>query len=170
MKDNLFVFDVESTSLFGVGFAAGALVCDRQGNEIDRFELMSTDGAEMSSKWVAENVLPALRDMPRCKSRFDLREAFFQFYLKHKDTCEFWGDCIFPVEAKFLSAIVSDDMTREFLMPYPLRDLSTIIPVEIDRAQKSGIEGLRKYHPFDDCRTSMFFLIEAEKIGNQLFR
>jgi len=38
---NLFVFDVEATSLHGVGFAFGAVVIDTKCNILDRIELLS---------------------------------------------------------------------------------------------------------------------------------
>ena len=151
-------------SYFGSSaFAAGAVVCTPDGKEIDQFELLSTDGAEMANKWVAKNVLPHLTDMPKCKSRYDLRQAFFQFYLKHKDTCEFWGDCIFPVETNFLADIVGDGLTREFEMPYPLKDLSTVLDIGVDRVRECGIKGLRKHNPLDDSRASLHFLKELKK-------
>lgn len=164
MKKNLFVFDVESASLFGKAFAVGATVFNRSGQEIDSFELLSTDGAELANQWVAENVLPYLKDMPKCKSRYDLRQAFYQFYLKHKDTCEFWGDCIFPVETNFLAEIVRDDLTREFSMPYPLKDISTMVDIEIDRVKECGISRLRKHNPLDDSRASMVFLLKINEL------
>lgn len=164
MKPNVFVFDVESTSLYGSGFAVGVIVIDRKGNFIDKFELMSTEGMKMANKWVSENVLPHIHDMPRCESLRELRDRFFQFYMKYRESADIWSDCNFPVETNFLSDVVRDDPdNREFLMPYPLLDISTIIGIDIDRSKEAGlcIDNLRKHHPYDDAKASAFCLLNC---------
>ena len=123
MQKNILLFDVESTSLHGTGFAVGAIVVNRGGTELDRFELLSKEGAEKANDWVKQNVIPNLSDMPICKTDKELRDAFFNFYLKHKETAEVWSDVNFPVETNFLHAIVNDaPKEREWSMPYPLFD------------------------------------------------
>lgn len=160
--DNILLFDVESTSLHGTGFAVGAIVVNKGGSEIDRFELLSKEGAGKANDWVKENVLSNLSDMPTCETDKDLRNAFYDFYMKHKETAEVWSDVNFPVETNFLSAIVNDNVSeREWSMPYPLKDASTIVDVSIDRCAECGIEGLRKHNPFDDSRASVYFLLKA---------
>lgn len=156
---NIFLFDVESTSLHGTGFAVGAIVIDADGIEVARFELLSKEGAAKVSDWVRENVLPNLQDMPTCETDKDLRTAFFDFYMKHKETANIWSDVNFPVETNFLHAIVSDAPSeREWSMPYPLFDASTLIDVSIDRCATCGIDGLRKHNPLDDSRASAALL------------
>lgn len=160
--DNILLFDVESTSLHGTGFAVGAIVINKGGSEIDRFELLSKEGSGKVGDWVKENVLPSLQDMPTCETDVELRTAFFDFYTKHKETVEVWSDVNFPVETNFLSAIVSDNIAeREWSMPYPLKDASTIVDVSIDRCAECGIDGLRKHNPLDDSRASVYFLLKA---------
>ena len=90
MQKNILLFDVESTSLHGTGFAVGAIVVNRDGTELDRFELLSKEGAEKANDWVKQNVIPHLSDMPTCETDKELRDAFFDFYLKHKETAEVW--------------------------------------------------------------------------------
>ena len=63
MQKNILLFDVESTSLHGTGFAVGAIVVNRGGTEIDRFELLSKEGAEKANEWVKQNVIPNLSDI-----------------------------------------------------------------------------------------------------------
>jgi hypothetical protein len=75
--DNILLFDVESTSLHGTGFAVGAIVVNKGGSEIDRFELLSKEGATKIGDWVKENVLPSLSDMPTCETDTELRNRFF---------------------------------------------------------------------------------------------
>ena len=160
MKTKILMFDVESTSLHGTGFAVGTVVLNKDGIEIDRFELFSKEGALKACDWVKENVLPNLSDMPTCETDKELRDSFFEFYLKHKDTSDIWSDVNFPVETNFLSAIVNDNITeRQWSMPYPLKDASTLIDISIDRCVECGIEGLRKHNPLDDSRASLAILI-----------
>jgi len=161
IKENIFVFDVESISLHGTGFAVGAIVLNRGGTKVDQFELMSLEGAAVASDWVKENVIPHLQDMTTCRFDRTLRDEFYEFYMKHKDTAEIWSDCNFPVETNFLSEIVKDDwVNRQWNMPYPLKDISTLFDVEIDRIEACGIPGLRKHNPFDDARASAHLLLK----------
>lgn len=162
MKQNILVFDVESTSLHGSGFAVGAIVVNRGGTEVDRFELLSIEGARKANDWVKENVIPHLKDMPTCVYDIKLREKFYEFYMKHKETAEIWSDCNFPVETNFLSDIVKDDFEkRQWNMPYPLKDISTIVDVDLDRVKECGIKDLRKHNPLDDARASVYFLLKS---------
>ena len=85
MVKNILVFDVESTSLHGSGFAVGAIVIDRTGKYIDQFELLSIEGASKASEWVQDNIIPNLKDMPTCAYDYTLRNLFFEFYMKHKN-------------------------------------------------------------------------------------
>ena len=56
MKRNIFVFDVESTSLHGKGFAVGVIVLDcATHKQVDSFELKSLEGEKGCSDWVKEN-------------------------------------------------------------------------------------------------------------------
>lgn len=161
MKENILVFDVESISLHGSGFAVGAIVVNRGGIEIDSFELLSKEGLENVNDWVKANVLPHLKDMPRCDSDFILRDKFYEFYMKYKETAEIWSDCNFPVETNFLSEIVKDDFeNRQWNMPYPLKDISTIVDINIDRALECGINNLKKHNPFDDAKASAYLLLQ----------
>jgi hypothetical protein len=164
MKNNILVFDVESTSLHGGGFAVGAIVVNRGLTEVDRFELKSKEGEQLANDWVKHNVIPHLNDMPFCNTDRELRDAFYNFYMKHRDTSEIWSDCNFPVETNFLSEIVKDDFEgRQWTMPYPLKDISTIVAVDIDRVNECGISGLRKHNPLDDSISSAHILLKYIK-------
>ncbi len=161
MKEFILVFDVESTSLHGVGFAVGATVVNRGGTEVDSFELKSTEGEMLANEWVKQQVLPHLGDMPICNTNRELRDAFYAFLMKYKDTAEIWSDCNFPVETNFLSEMVKDDHeARQWTMPYPLKDISTIVDINIDRAAECGIVGLKKHNPYHDARSSAYVLLK----------
>ena len=144
MNQRYFVFDVESTSLHGEGFAAGAIVCApfyiqnfyHRIEIIDSFSLVSTEGMKNANKWVKKNVIPQLLSMPKCKTNKELRDKFYQFFMKYKE-CDIYSDVNFPVETNFLSQIARDDLkNREFDMPYPLSDVSHYIDISIDRLKK----------------------------------
>ena len=166
MKPNILVFDVESTNLHGSGFAVGAIVVNRVGTEVDRFELLSKEGKALANDWVKSNVIPHLQDMAWCNTDRELRDAFYEFYMKHKDNAEIWSDCNFPVETNFLSEIVKDDFeSRQWNMPYPLKDISTIVDIDLDRVKECGIKDLRKHNPLDDARASVYFLLKTLECG-----
>lgn len=115
--------------------------------------------AGSASDWVKINVLPHLSDMPTVETDLELREEFFKFYMTHRENCDIWSDVNFPIETNFLSAVVLDDLEkRQFIMPYPLYDLSTIIPAELDRVKNCQIEGLKAHNPLDDSIASASFL------------
>lgn len=157
----ILVFDVESTDLYGEGFAFGAIVMKIDGTIIDQLQLLSKEGAKKANQWVTENVLPHLTDMPTCETQKELRSAFYSFYFKYKSTVKVWSDCNYPVETNFLAAVVADDKeSREWNMPFPLMDISTIVDNNIDRMAECGIQGLKKHNPLDDSKASAAMLIK----------
>ncbi len=163
-KENIFVFDVESIGLHGVGFAVGATVIDQKSKlEVDKFALVSTEGMvdACDNEWVKKNVFPKISNFPNCQSLIELRDKFYAFYCKHKDTCEIWSDVNFPVETNFLSAVVNDDIkNREWNMPYPLLDISSQIDVSISRIENCGIEGLQEHNPLHDAIASAYLYLK----------
>lgn len=161
-QKKLLVFDCEATWLHGDAFAVGAIVYDlNQQLIIDRFELLATEALLHCVDWVRQHVLPHLHSMPRCHSLVELREAFFEFYLRHKEECACFSDVGFPVETNFLSAIVRDDPERAFLMPYPLYDVVNYVDITISRIEQCGVQGLRHHHPLDDAIASAYCLLQS---------
>ena len=156
------MFDVESTSLFGTGFAVGVIVISPDRKEIDNFVLKSLEGESKAGDWVKQNVTPNLVNMVSCETDRELRDRFFEFYKKHKASCDIWSDCNFPVETNFLNQVVQDDLAnREFEMPYPLKDLCTILDFNIDRESHSDLKYFfRKHNPLDDAIASAYCLIK----------
>lgn len=106
--------------------------------------------------------------MPTCDTDRQLRELFYAFYCKHKETAEIWSDCNFPVETNFLTQVANDDLqTREFNMPYPLNDVSTVVDVNIDRLKEyGGSLQLKAHNPLDDSRASAFHLLKKLNENN----
>ena len=161
MKKNIFVFDIESTSLHGKAFAVGVTVVDcATFKELDNLVLKSLESEKDASDWVKENVLPHLQDLPTVETDKELRDQFWAFYLKHKETCYIWSDCAYPVETNFLEQVYNDDKeSREFQMPYPLLDVSSHVNIDIDRNEYCNIKDLRKHHPYDDAKASAYSLL-----------
>lgn len=158
MTKNIFMLDVENTSLHGEAFAFAVAVMDPQGKIIDKIECLATEPMQDSCQWVRINVIPNLSIDNQVKTGLELRNQFYDFYKKHKDTCTIWADCAFPVETSFLSRVANDDLeNREFDMPYPLMDVANFVDVNIDRNAQTNIP-LRKHHPYDDCIASLYAL------------
>lgn len=161
MKEYIFMFDVEATELHGEGFAVGAVVAHKKsGHLIDNFQLLSLEGEQKAGPWVKENVLPALKQLPVCDTQRQLRDTFFNFYLKYKDIADFWSDVNYPVETNFLAAVVADDPEkRQWAMPYPLYDLGTILNVEFNREELIGEGDWQKHNPLHDAIISLKCLL-----------
>ena len=161
---NIFIFDVEATDLYGVGFCVAAIVATQKGEIIDQFCLMSIESISECCDFVKTKVYPALKDIPCCDTNKELREKFFNFYMKYKE-CQIWSDVNFPVETKFLHDVVLDDTeNRMWNMPYPLLDMSTIVNVNIDRHNEYKRDNpdkkLMMHNPLDDCKASLHCLLK----------
>jgi hypothetical protein len=160
----IMMFDVESNGLYGEGFAVGAVVSnvDFVGTctIIERFELMAD--IEVTDNWVRKNVLQHLKDMPKVSSVKELRTKFYEFYMRNKEVCLIYSDCNYPVETNFLSAIVSDNESRCWDMPFPLMDCCNSSNINISRNdffENEQKEKLRQHNPLDDAKASLYFLI-----------
>lgn len=129
------VFDVESAGLHGEGFAVGYVVVDPEdGAELEhgyaRVPLVGIDASERDREWLKANVLPALDRLVAVE--FDrpsqLREWFWAKWLEWKGrNAVLAADVAWPVEARFLAACISDDLTvRRWEGPYPLLDIASL--------------------------------------------
>lgn len=168
MQKNIFIFDVESISLHGEAFAFAAVVFSPTGKIIDKLELVATDPMQKASAWVRINVIPALELFNTVTTGKELRQAFYEFYQKHKQYSIIVADCAFPVETNFLSAVAADDLEkREFEMPYPLYDIANFVHVDIVRSSIVN-KPLRKHNPYDDCLAS-YYALTLQKVKFQQF-
>ena len=152
---NIFCFDAETDGLYGEAFAVSAVVMNERGEIIDRFAqkcLMP----EIKSEWVKENCLPHLGAIEDCESREMLRENFWNFYMKYRESCLIMADVAYPVEASLMRKCVEDNFSeREFLAPYPLIDISAMfvahgIDPHTDRTEFACTQGTA-HNPFDDA-------------------
>jgi hypothetical protein len=164
IMENIFMFDVESTSLHGRAIAVGAVVADLNGKIIDSLEVLSTESLNRCCDFVKKNILPNLEGMPTVNSDRALINEFWKFYDKYRENSEIWSDVNYPVETNFLEMVYRNDPENRWSkMPYPLMDASNYIPENIDRvlmAQSSLKEKLRKHNPKDDARASLHCLFE----------
>ena len=153
-----FVFDAETDGLYGEAFAIAAVVMDSDGNVLDRFcEKCVAPG--ITDPWVTENCLPLLYDIPDCDSRVTLREHFWSFYMKWRETCVIVADVPYPVEAQLLRVCVETNPSeRTWLGPYPLIDVASVLfahglDPHLDRISFSGHSG-EQHNPLDDAIAS----------------
>jgi hypothetical protein len=163
------VFDVESTGLHGRPFAVGWVVLEGR-NEIESgwFSTGVIHG-EYVNDWVMRNV-PQEVLSPGPKSLMDQFEMCSAFMDKWKSfssvpwsgekRAALWADVAWPVEAKFLSmcrTLLPDLDDNEF--PYPLYDISTLVPVAGIQTNDKSFASEMPHHPLDDARASARLLV-----------
>lgn len=130
-----FVFDVESMGLYGEPYAVGWSVWHfypepvRTG-EVD-FGLMRTDPRTLeytqdAFEWFRTNV-PDMRFTHL--TQHDMLEDFWQILRRYMSLgYNIAAECPVPVESNFLRKCVDNDpVGRNFLAPYPLVDISSIM-------------------------------------------
>lgn len=171
-------FDVESTELYGDGFAVGSIVLDPKGNLVDCILLDCKSEHENACQFVKDNVLEPLTakelNPTYVQSLEELRTDFYYFMQKYKTTGNFISDCNYPVETNFLNAIVKDDSDRTWNMPYPLYDVSNDVDINTSR-KLVGYEDL-VHNPIIDCIGSaklhywekFRIILDYDKIINQI--
>lgn len=190
-----FIFDVEAQDLHKEGFAYGYVVVESDATNntikvLEQGECYSILGAQAAGDWVKENVIPSLTALlPYMQQTVEtlssaslpdeivltteeLRNKFFQTYLKwKKEGAEIWSDVNFPVETNFLSAVVKDgNGSRDWDMPFPLKDISTLVNANIKRNEYSNLPDLREHNPLDDSLASAWSLHRFEVEQAQLHK
>lgn len=136
------VFDVEAIGLHGEGFAVGYVVMDKEGKVLIQGHAACPQekaaGADSDREWVAQNV--DTQDAVKLATPRDVRDWFWSVVQDVKSQGgEVWGDCVWPVEANFLSACVADDPeNRKWAGPYPLYDVANVM-------QLAGFDPLATY-------------------------
>lgn len=166
---NFLIFDCEANGLHGQVFAVAVVTMNERGEILDSFEGKCPIEGVLNS-WVGENVIPHLAGMTEYPAPRTLRDAFWAFLQRHKDSgAEIWADTAWPVEAGFLSACVADDPgARLWEGPYPLLDVSTLLSVSITREEYVAdlLVGrtARKHHPSWDAEVSGLALLRAKKL------
>lgn len=174
------VFDVESVGLHGEGFAVGYVIIEEDGLEIEsgffRSPIETAIGQLDGFRWCDSNVEPVINkhvpstfaDMGCCQGTKDVRDYFWRTWLKWKTQGALLAaDCVWPVEARFISACIDDDLLlRKFMGPYPVIDISSVLLAAgfdpIGSFYRKENEKT-KHHPLADARQSARLLVEALK-------
>lgn len=154
-----FFLDAETDGLYGPFLSAAALVTDDTGREIEHlYASRPVREEDIASEWVRKNVLPHLRNAEAVSvSENELLETVWSFWMKHRDGAYCVADVGFPVEARLFSECVRHDPAgREFLAPFPLLDLGTLLVSsgifwDAPRQELSGL-ALAPHDPLNDVR------------------
>lgn len=165
MMGTLFV-DAETDGLFGTFLSVASIMLDDVGDEVDEFYgVLREPETAISLEWVRVNVFPYLKDPVRSDSDYyetedDLIEAFWGFYMRHRGA-DVISDVPHPVESRLFARAVGHDLkAREFMSPYPLLDLSSMLYINgydpiIARGELVDVSDLRIHNAFDDVRMTI---------------
>ena len=145
---NRFFVDAETDGLYGGFLSTAALVTDESGTQTDRFYgAVRVKEEDIRSQWVIENVYPYLNNADRFfDSEADLLAAFWEFWLKYRDSSVCIAYVQYPVEANLFRKCVEVNMSeRALLAPFPIYDLSTLLIAKgydfnADLQQLTGLE------------------------------
>lgn len=127
---NRFFVDAETDGLYGSFLSIGAVVTDQYGKELEHFYgALNPQNVHITSVWTQAHVAQYLKNAelfyPDEKS---LQEAFWSFWLRHRENCICIADVAYPVEGRLFASCVNHDLAaREKLGPFPLYDLSTLL-------------------------------------------
>jgi hypothetical protein len=157
----VFSFDAETDGLYGPVWAIGAAVripateTSIEGAHIFAGMIDPTDEV-VTDPWVRENIVPVV-NLPKFESRADLLNAFWEFWIEHKDEAVAVADCGVPVEAGLFRACVELDLaSRLWEAPAPLHELATAFllkghdPWDTNRREFAGRDDLVQHDPVDD--------------------
>lgn len=158
-KPHLIFVDAETNGLYGSFLSVAALVTDEEGRELEHFYAERVlDPGERLTPWVIEHVLPQLGAAElTAPTEEALLEAFWAFWLRHRETAECVAYVQYPVEARLFSAcVLRAPQEREFQGPFPLYDLSTLLAmhglgVNADLQTLTGLD-LPSHHALNDVK------------------
>lgn len=129
-KKYLFSLDVETDSLYGEVFAIGVTVWNMNPvcpEIVDRFEGVA-EIYEVRDQWAVDTIVPLVTKLKPFNTRRQMRDAFWDFYIKYREDSIIMADFGAPCEARLFADCIKDDLTdRMWKGPYPLHDLGTLI-------------------------------------------
>jgi len=185
-----FSLDVESVGLFGRPFAAGWVVVDETGQELEQGYLAyAVDLLAETDQWIIDNVMPALPLLPKsetvwdvhrtsrahyanCSCDYDLYRRFWTSWTEAKQRYPgvvMVADCPWPVEANFLLRCwqeIGFDMQDSV---YPLIDVASVVLAAggdpLGSFERLPNE-LPQHHPTADARQSARILVQQLKYIN----
>lgn len=170
-KHTFFIFDVESIGLHGEGFAVAGGIADNEGVLSTTFcfacDPDKAQGTQTNRDWIRENVALGVQDV-NCENPKEVRQCFWNQWAAAKAVFPeivMAGECVWPVEAGFLSACVADDpQNREFSGPYPLHEIASFMEaagMDPMATYERTADELPKHHPLADSKQSARLLFEA---------
>jgi hypothetical protein len=117
--------DAETNGLYGQPFVVGA-VCTLYDAADVYLARCPIDGPV--NPWVADNVLPALADVPESQPDYPaLLADFARWYDDHIDGADVIAHCGVPVEARLFADLIHVLGRDPFSGPFPLHDVATLI-------------------------------------------
>lgn len=161
----IFSVDAESDGLYGEIWAIGACVYDTSGPDIEGFA-GQIDQKFVSDPWVLENIVPVV-DLPRFETGLDLLNAFWDFWMAHRDSSLCVVDFGAPVEAfLFRCAVGINPAARTWHGPYPMHELGTALLLagedpDVNRREYIGRPDLVTHNPYDDALAAALCWIKA---------
>lgn len=166
MNKLFLVFDVESIGLHGGAFALGYVVTDLTGeiHEQDCFSCYpsAAPGSSIDRMWVRENVPPI---KVTYSTQRQVRDKFWSIWEGWRDKgAVLAADCVWPVEANFITACIEDVQSRREQGPYPIHEIaSVLLAAGIDplKTRKRYASELPVHHPLADARQSARLLVTA---------
>ena len=159
MKEHFFFVDAETDGLYGKFLSIAALVTYCQGQNLSSFYgSIKIDPSDIKTEWVKENVFPYLENADLFfDDETELLEAFWNFWLLHRESSECVAYVPYPVESRLFSTCVMNNVEkRQFLAPFPLYDLATLLESKkIDfnsNMQQLSSLNLQPHDAMDDVR------------------
>lgn len=121
--------DVEANGLHGPAFAVGAVLITAAGEVLDEFMARCPIEGPID-KWVKENVLPKVSDLPETHpDASSMRESFWEWFKATKENADYvLLDNGYPVESRFLITCQQDNLDERYWQhPFPLLELSSLL-------------------------------------------
>lgn len=169
------VFDCESVGLYGETYAVAGAVYDftkpfgpeRVSQEfVFACEPENAIGDDDDRQWCLENI-PPIKVHIKNASPTTVRKSFGEFYEGLKDewpTIGFAAECLYPVEANFISSCVKQGFIGKFEGPYPFHEIASFMAAAgmdpMANYERLSNE-LPKHDPMADVRQSARLLHKA---------
>lgn len=171
-------FDLETNGLHGQAFAIGAVVVDANDKIINEFTGRVQIKGDVD-KWVQENVLPVIEDMPINYSSYEeLREVFWKWFVAAKEESDYVVVSNgYPVEYRFLLDCQQANIEERYWEhPFPILDLtSLLIQIGIQSSPDKqdfvheflSLHNRKPHHPLQDATITALATFKAFRESGQ---
>jgi hypothetical protein len=178
-KTHLFSLDVETDDLYGETFAFGVSIWDLKTKQIVSYLGGFAELEEVASPWCRGNIIPLISkkhrdEFVKFQTRKEMRDAFWRFYMQYREKAIILADFQHLENAFFRQCVREDLKEREWLGPYPMMDLGTMLAVanldpDIDRFIYTGFNNLVKHNPIHDAHVAGKTYFMINDIMDELF-